>query len=237
MAGGEIVSQRDVEGVKTRRTADGGWSQKRFQRHVENFHLHHIKDVVEALERIVQQEEIAQILLAGDEVVMPLLREQMPKHLAERVVDNLRIATNAPLADVIRLSLDAMKGVNARTDRQKVDAAVGEFRAGGLGVVGPEDTLDALVKGQVDELLLSASLGDLKHTPGGPRPPATEGAASTAVAGAAAGEAAGAEGHIVQLADELVTKARQTSARITFIEDRSLLKDWGGVAALLRFRI
>jgi peptide subunit release factor 1 (eRF1) len=77
----------------------------------------------------------------------------------------------------------------------------------------------------------------LKHTPGGPRPPATEGAASAAVAGAAAGEAAGAEGHIVQLADELVTKARQTSARITFIEDRSLLKDWGGVAALLRFRI
>jgi peptide subunit release factor 1 (eRF1) len=166
----------------------------------------------------------------------------MPKHLAGRVVDHLRIDTHAPLADVIRLSLDAMKDVNGRTDREKVDAAVGEFRAGGLGVVGPEATLDALIKGQVDELLLSASLRDLRHTPGSAAARAaaaarTENSAQAAAARATAGEAAAADTNIVQLADELVTKARQTAARITFIEDRSLLKNWGGVAALLRFRI
>ena len=37
--------------------------------------------------------------------------------------------------------------------------------------------------------------------------------------------------------DELVTLARQTSARITFIEDPAFLADVGGVGALLRFRI
>jgi peptide subunit release factor 1 (eRF1) len=42
---------------------------------------------------------------------------------------------------------------------------------------------------------------------------------------------------VVRLADELITKATQTAARITFIEDASLLADYGGVAALLRFRI
>jgi peptide subunit release factor 1 (eRF1) len=41
----------------------------------------------------------------------------------------------------------------------------------------------------------------------------------------------------VRLADELVTRARQTGARITFIEDASLLAEYGGAAALLRFRI
>jgi peptide subunit release factor 1 (eRF1) len=40
-----------------------------------------------------------------------------------------------------------------------------------------------------------------------------------------------------RLADELVTKAQQTDARIIFIEDRSLLADVGGVGALLRFRV
>jgi peptide subunit release factor 1 (eRF1) len=108
-------------------------------------------------------------------------------------------------------------------------------------VVGPEATLDALIKGQVDELLLSASLRDLKHTPGSAAARAAAAGTQTttqpAVAKAAAGEAAGADTNIVQLADELVTKARQTAARITFIEDRLLLKHWGGVAALLRFRI
>jgi peptide subunit release factor 1 (eRF1) len=41
----------------------------------------------------------------------------------------------------------------------------------------------------------------------------------------------------LKLADELITKAQQTSARIRFIEDQDLLADVGGVGALLRFRI
>jgi peptide subunit release factor 1 (eRF1) len=134
-----------------------------------------------------------------------------------------------------------MKRVNERTDREKVESAIAEYRAGGLGVVGPADTLDALVKGQVDELLLSATLRELKHLPGTPAERAeqlgatlsTESAAPAAVAGEAA--AAGAES--LRIADALVTGAKQTGAAITFIEDPSLLAEWGGVAALLRFRI
>ena len=41
----------------------------------------------------------------------------------------------------------------------------------------------------------------------------------------------------VKLADELVTRAEQTSARIRFIENAELLADIGGVGALLRFWI
>ncbi len=240
-AGGELVSERGVDGVKTRRTAEGGAAQMRFQRHVENFHLHHVKDLVEALDRIVRQEGITQILVAGDEVVTPLLREQMPKQLAEKIVEHMRLDAHAPIADVLRASLEAMKRVNERTDREKVEAALGEYRAGGLGVVGPEHTLDALVKGQVDELLLSATLRELKHLPGSPAVRAdvlgTTVHAESSAAAAVAGEAAAASAESVRIADALVTRARQTGATITFIEDPSLLSDWGGVAALLRFRI
>jgi peptide subunit release factor 1 (eRF1) len=41
----------------------------------------------------------------------------------------------------------------------------------------------------------------------------------------------------LKLADELVTRAKQTAARIRFIEDENLLASIGGVGALLRFRI
>jgi peptide chain release factor subunit 1 len=241
LAGGELVAERGVPGVKTRRTMEGGWSQKRFQRHVENFHLHHVKDLVDALDRIVQQEGITQILIAGDEVVLPLLREQMPKHLSEKIVEHIRLDTHAPLADVVRASLNAMKRVNERTDREKVESAISEYRAGALGVVGPDDTLDALVKGQVDELLLSATLRELKHIAGTPAVRAavlgTTVRAESAAAAIVAGEPAGANSESVRIADALVTSARQTGARITFIEDPALLSHWGGVAALLRFRI
>jgi hypothetical protein len=57
------------------------------------------------------------------------------------------------------------------------------------------------------------------------------GIAEPAVEPSAAGEAAGAAMGTVRLADDLVTKARQTSARICFIEDPAPLEPYGGVAA------
>lgn len=238
---GELVAEAEVKGTKTKRTSQGGWSQARYQRHIENFHVQHAKDVVEALERIVAREGIERILLAGDEVITPLLREQMPKAIAEKVVDHVRIDTNAPVDDVIRASLETMKRIHGRTEREKVEAAIGAYRGGGLGVLGPEETLAALVKGQVDELLISTTLRQLERV----GTVATRGAAAEAraampepaVESAAGGEAAGASPDAVRLADELITRATQTSAAITFVEDADLLADYGGVAALLRFRI
>ena len=142
--------------------SQGGWSQARYQRHIENFHLQHIKEVVEALEKIVQRESIPEIVFAGDEVVLPLLREQMPKHLQQKVVEHVRMNINSPLEQLIGSSLDALRRARTEGEREKVDAAVGGFRSGGLGVIGPEDTLEALVKGQVDELLISSQLRSLQ---------------------------------------------------------------------------
>ena len=238
-ATGELVSQAEVTGEKTRRSSQGGWSQARFQRHVSNFHMQHAKEIVDALERIVQQERITQILTAGDEVILPLLRDQMPKHLAEKVIDHLKLDTKAPVDDVLAATVASLSRENERSDMEKVEAAIGAYRAGGLGVVGPEDTLDALVKGQVDELLLAADMGALQNV--SPDIAAATANDSTllesAVETAAGGEAAQADPQVVRLADEFVTRAKQTGARVTFIEDASLLKDYGGAAALLRFKI
>lgn len=240
-ARGAVQDARQIENVKTRRMAQGGWSQARYQRHIENFHLHHAKEVVEALERIVQREGIEHIIIAGDDVVIPLLREQLPKHLAAKIVDELRLPTNSPDHDVLEASLESMRRLNERTDRERVDAVVGAYRAGGLGVVGPEATLLALTNGQVDELLLSSSLRDLRRLRGGRAgrmAVASDAALSQpAVTSVAAGEPADADPDVVRLADNFVTKAQQTGARTVFIEDASLLEAYGGVAASLRYRI
>jgi peptide chain release factor subunit 1 len=239
-AAGGLVKSREISGVKTRRTSEGGWSQARFQRHVNNVHLQHTKEVVEALEKIVAQEGITQIVVAGDDVITPLLREQMPKHLADKIIDHVRLDTHASLQHVVAVSLDAMRRMNDRTDREKVEAAVGAYRAGGLGVVGPEEALRALLKGQVDELLLSATMNSLREVSVLPAEVAAVNDSTlgeAAIDTIAAGEPAGARPQVVRLADELVTKAKQTGARTTFVEDPSLLAGYGGVAALLRFRI
>jgi peptide subunit release factor 1 (eRF1) len=238
---GVVERTEQVEGVKTRRTSQGGSSQARYQRHISNYHLQHVKELVDVLDRVVRREGIEQILFAGDPVVLPLFREQLPKHLAEKVLEEITVATDAPAAEVIERSLHAMGEWNERSDRERVNAAVGAYRAGGLGVVGADETLLALTNGQVAELLITASLarlGDLRGTRAAEMALANDaGLATPAVDLSAAGEPANAGAERVRLADELIARARQTAARITFIEDASLLEPYGGVAALLRYRV
>ncbi len=239
ISAGELVADREVKNVKTRWTSQGGWSQARYQRHIENFHLQHVKEVVDTLDRLVQDEGIAHILISCDEVTLPVLREQLPKPLAEKVVDHIRLEAHAAAAEVLKASMEAMNKINAKTDREKVDTAIGAYRAGGLGVVGPEDTLAALMKGQVDDLLITADMQRMRPVPVGTAVGRGKEAnvSEPVLEAVAAGEAAQAPPETVRLADDLIAKAKQTAARITFIEDPELLSKYGGVAALLRFRI
>lgn len=234
---GALQAEREINNVKTNRTSVGGWSQARYQRHNENYHLHHAKEVVEVLDRVTREEEVGRIVIAGDEVIIPLLREQLPPHLAEKVVDVVRLDIKTPEHEVLQATLEALREHDAREDAGKVERMLGEYRAGGLAVVGARDTLAALEIGQVDELLISASRDLIRPEAGATSP--------TGEIGEAIIEAATAQGDLrrealtdsATLAAELVTKAQQTGARVTFIEEASLLAEVGGVGALLRYRI
>src|ERR1041385_7377747 len=49
--------------------------------------LQHAKEVADQLEQVVREDNVEHIILAGDAVIIPLLREQFPKAVADRVVD------------------------------------------------------------------------------------------------------------------------------------------------------
>jgi peptide chain release factor subunit 1 len=228
---GTIEKQHQVEGVKTRRTSMGGSSQARYQRHVENFHLHHVKEVVDILDRVVRAENIQQIVVAGDEVAVPLLREQLPAHLSDKIVDVMKLDRQAADSDLVDATLEALRQKDSETDREQVAEVIDAWQAGGLGVVGPEATLRALQMGQVDELLITASPVVLKPVQ---RLPDDAAPVPVATDTSAPGDPGVEQLH---LSDELVTRAQQTGARVRIVEDATLLEAHGGVAALLRFRI
>jgi peptide chain release factor subunit 1 len=201
---GQVVAKEEVKGTKTKSVKVGGWSQQRYRRHIENYHLQHAKEVVDALERIVKEEDAKHVILAGDEVILPKLREQMPQALEAKVIDVLRLDVNAPENEVLAATLDSLREQDATDDADKVRRLFEQHRAGGLAVVGRDETLAALEMGQVDELVVSASLEQI---------------------------------HPEEVPDELVTKAAQTSASVSFIQDAALLEPVGGVGAFLRYRI
>ncbi len=229
-AHGRAIKRQELQNVKTKRTQVGGWSQMRFQRHIENYHLHHAKEVVEGLERLVRNERIEHVMLAGDEAtIIPLLREQMPKELLDKVVDVLSLGIDTSESELLQESLNAYRRYNSLSDMEKVDHLLNEYRADGLAVAGVPQTLAALSNGQVEELLIAASASNLQF----------DRAEVEKVL-----QAYSSDGELPAIldqrtvADELIRRATQlSSARVTFIEDQSVLKNVGGVGALLRYRI
>jgi peptide subunit release factor 1 (eRF1) len=228
---GRTLETEEIQNVKTKRTQVGGWSQMRFQRHVENYHLHHAKEVIEALERVVAEDRIERVILSGDQTnIIPILREQMPKHLQDKVIDVLNLGVDTPEHEILESTMKTLRIHDAATDAEKVEEMLNQYRAGGLAVVGVADTLAALSNGQVDELLVSASLREIQYSE-----QKVDKVLAAYAPGADGEQPDASEPHMV--ADELVRLAQQTSARVTFIEDTSLLANAGGVGATLRYRM
>lgn len=229
---GEVERKEQVTNVKTRRNSMGGWSQARYQRHAENFHLHHVKEVVETLDKVVTAENIRHIIIAGDEVVVPIVKEQLPQRLMDKLVDIVRMEKDVPEHELLRNTLEMLRQKDVESDIEAVQEVVGAWQATGLGTVGPEAVLSALQLGQVDELLITGSPELLKPVQN--RPADSVAAAVSTDTSAPSGPA---DAQQIKLASELVTRAEQTAAGLRFIEDPQLLADFGGVAARLRFRV
>jgi peptide subunit release factor 1 (eRF1) len=148
----------------------------------------------------------------------------------------LSLDINAPEHEILEESLEAMRRYDAQTDAEKVERLLDEYRAGGLAVVGSQDTLEALSMGQVEELIVAARQ---QHIEGDREDVAilSENEVVDPFVAGHDGAIANIEPDSLIVADDLVTRATQTGARITFIEDASLLEEVGGCGALLRYRV
>lgn len=226
-----VESNEEIEAPHQRhRVKVGGWSQARYQRRLDNAQQEHARELMEELAKVVEQEKINHILLAADDVMMPILKAELPANLVDKVLDLGGVDTRTAEQEVLIAALEALKDKAAETDQEKVQRLLNEVRGGGLGVTGMADTLAALEGGQVDELVITA---EVQQVEGAERvkdalepldPPSVE-------------EPQGTEQRTELAADLLVTKAQQTGAAITFIQDTQLLADVGGVGAILRYAL
>jgi len=146
------------------------------------------------------------------------------------MVEVMKLDVHASEQDVLTATLKKLEEQEATTASEKVERLLQQYRARGLAVAGLEETLEALANGQVDELLISGALEESHPLPEevrailAPELPDSEGGTASE------------EPRQASLPDLLVTKARQSGATVTMIEDAALLESVGGVGAFLRWR-
>jgi peptide subunit release factor 1 (eRF1) len=212
---------------------DGVRTHLRYRRRVEKYNLLHAKEVARMLERVVREEGAEHIVLAGDDLIIPLLRQQLPAHIVDKVVDVLRLDIRTPEHEILKATMAALRDDNFQTDAEKVRDLLDTYESGGSAIVGVGRTLNGLALGQVEELLISAALEEIRVGE-----EAKQGFSSGLKGIAASAGNTNGDGKLSPetIVDTLISLARSTDAAITFIEDSALLSDIGGVGAFLRYR-
>ncbi len=229
MQRGKILNLEEIENEKYNRSEVGGWSQMRFQRHIDEMRKQHAKEVVEELEKIVRAEDIRQIVLAGNkDVTLPLLREQMNDFLNERIVGEVRIEIDASEDEIMNEAETAIKQHDTLKDKEKIDQLREQDYDEGKGVTGVAETLQALANGQVQELYLTEKIDQMEFDE-------KEVKKILEAYSPEFEDEMPNEKLLLQIADNMIVKALESAERIRFIEDENLLEEFGGVGALLRY--
>lgn len=227
-SGGGIEEVTDVLDEVPGQHDQGGWSQSRYQRHIEDHVQRHLKHVSEVLLRLAKRRPFDHLILAGSDEVVADLERELHDYLRRTVVDRAPLAMTARAADVLALSMKVEDRLHARRESEAVDRISSEVGAGtGRAVGGLEDTVAALEAGRVDTLVV---LSDLS-APGGrcpscghlePRP------RPCPACGARMEDAP-------DLVEEAVESALRQRCRVETVSDAPPLAAIGGIGALLRF--
>lgn len=216
----EEVGGPDEDPVSFRRRSTGGWSQARYQRHIDKHISQFARETAEAIRVLTEQTRARRLFLAGDEVAVTPLVDALPKAVEELVEDVLRVDMRASHDELDAEVRAALERAEAASGASVADELVAAVRSGGLGVVGADQTRRALEAGAVAVLVLS----DLD------RQPAEESSATDA---RPLDERAGD----IDERNELVRLAVATSAEVEVVSGHEQLDRAGGVGALLRYQM
>jgi peptide subunit release factor 1 (eRF1) len=208
----------------------GGWSQARYERSVEEDTDAHLRRVVDDVARLWRRERFDRLALGGPQEVVARFESLLPDGLrsrltSERVSVDVSTATEEQIREVVAQVVDDFE---RRRERELLDQLAERLGAGGRAAGGPEAVLQALTERRVGTLLLEDRL-EL----GGGRCP-TCGLLTLERQGECP-----ADGSELETVDDLreatIEAAIAQDAEVVIVRSHPDLGPFRGIAALLRF--
>ena len=152
----EEVTGLDDDPFAYSRRNTGGLNHKRYQRHVENQREAFAREAATVLEDLVIQEGAKRVILAGDAVAIPLLHRALSPQLEPLIHEEvMRLDIRTPRHAVMSEIAPILEQVEQEESHERATTLVEAVREQGLGVIGPQETRDALEHGQGDVLVLA----------------------------------------------------------------------------------
>jgi peptide chain release factor subunit 1 len=132
----------------------GGWSQARYQRHIEEHVGKHLKHVADVLLEFFKRKHFDHLIVAGPDEILPQFEQVLHDYLRQRIVARTTLAMTASVNEVLTRILAIEEEVEAERERKTLDRLRGDAAAGRAAVGGLDPVLSALNNGRVDTLVV-----------------------------------------------------------------------------------
>lgn len=208
----------------------GGWSQGRFERHIEFHVAEHLKKVVEELNTLSQSQSFEWLVVGGTEETVKDFLDRLPQPVAEKNIGTFPVDfKHDGEKEILERARRAREQHERETELQLVQQLFDAAKAGGQGTLGIRDTLQANAENRIRTLLVADTLAidgwgcsdcdyvDQKEFKSCPY--------------------CGGQGLEMDIVDPIIEKAFTAGARIETLygEARDRLMTAGGIGALLRY--
>jgi peptide chain release factor subunit 1 len=131
----------------------GGWSQARYQRHIEKLVQEHVKDVAEVLDRNRRRLHVPKIVLVCSEEMRSEFTEALSADAREAVVGWAPAEAHAGPAQLLDVVTPVLEGAEAADEAEVLARWREEAGRHGRASSGWEQTLEAASDGRVELLL------------------------------------------------------------------------------------
>ncbi len=131
----------------------GGWSQARYQRHIEKLVQDHLKGVAEELDRSRRRMQSPKVILVCSEEMRSEFTEELPASAREALVGWTQARSNANPTELLQAVTPVLEKVHAKDEAEAIARWREEAGRNGRAAAGWEATLEAASDGRVELLL------------------------------------------------------------------------------------
>ena len=146
----EVVDQFDEQ---PGRHDQGGWSQARYQRHIESLVHEHLKEVAEQLDRRVRRLQSPRVVVIASEETRSELGGIFSNEVKNAIVGWAQAEAHATAADLLGVARPMLEEWHGRQEQEAVERWREEAGRGGRAASGWHETLEAASDGRVELLL------------------------------------------------------------------------------------
>jgi peptide chain release factor subunit 1 len=224
---GRIEERSDLVDDVPGRHDQGGWSQARYQRHVDDHRQRHYKHTAEVLFGFFKRRPFDHLILGGPEEIVAEFEPELHDYLRQRILARINLPLTASAADVLERSLEAEEELERRREREAIELLLAESSAGRQAVSGLGPTLEALFQDRVATLLVDRDLRAPGHV--------CTSCGRLVEKGRRCPACGSKTLEVPDVIEEAVTQAFRNGSRVETITEGTGLSELGGIGALLRF--